>query len=133
MADPFTGLRFRMTVAVRHMGPDQFQLLEDVGASWDGGALRVPAGYVTDGYSVPRVFRRIMSRTGRSMVPAILHDALYTDDAEGGAHFTQSDADRLLLVAMRVAGYAWPIRNGAWLATRIGGRFMWRDGRGGAR
>jgi len=44
------------------------------------GEVRVPAGFITDGASIPWIFRRMFSPTGRYFGAAIIHDYILAKD-----------------------------------------------------
>jgi len=59
--------------------PTQWRLLEDLTVL----EYTIPAGFVTDGASIPRLFYPIFTPTGRYFKAAILHDyMLQFNDAE---------------------------------------------------
>lgn len=78
----------------------------------------VPAGYVSDGMSIPRLFWRLLSPPvdGRTLGPCIRHDWRY-----GAGEPSRAEADRLLREELIGNGYprrkAWCV----WLGVRIGG------------
>lgn len=59
--------------------------------------IRVPAGYVTDLASVPRLLWSVFPPHGRYAKAAIIHDWMY----ENGIR-TKKEADRIFLDAMKV-------------------------------
>ncbi len=85
-----------------------------------GRAVRVPAGFVTDLGSVPRIAWSVVPPIGRADGGYVLHDWLYQ---AGGV--TRAEADAVLYEAMRVAGVnrvlAWTI----WSGVRVGGWHAW--------
>lgn len=98
-----------------------FALLEPL--RW--GELTVPAGFESDGASVPRFFWRVVFPPGDAdaLRAAILHDYIYREHPEG---WTRGEADRLfrdVLIADGVPG--WRARL-AYYAVRIFGWRSWR-------
>jgi hypothetical protein len=63
----------------------------------------VPAGFLTDFASVPRVVVWLIPRFGRYTPAAVLHDWLVTEGISGGA-VTSRDADGLFRRALRELG-----------------------------
>lgn len=63
--------------------------------------LTVPAGFVTDFASVPRIPIAYELVGGRANKPAVLHDYLYTI---GGTELDRLYADDVLLAAMKADG-----------------------------
>lgn len=69
----------------------------ELGAPGSGLLIYVPAGYVTDGYSMPgRLLQLFQPHSARYLLPAILHDWLYDTGM-----VPRAVADRILLQAMR--------------------------------
>jgi hypothetical protein len=108
-------------VAVEQVDENRWRLLQRI--RYDDpaiGTIEVPAGYVTDFASVPRIAVWLIPRFGRYTVAAILHDRLLTD-CLGVGMVTARDADRLFREALREVGTP-PVRR--WL--------MWTGVRWGA-
>ena len=110
------------TGALRH-GRSEYRLTRpihyDVGQPGSGMSVQVPAGYVTDLYSLPgRILQRWQPDTARWALPAILHDWLYDVGRVG-----RESADRILLEAMRQLGVRPLQRLAVWSGVRLGG---WR-------
>ena len=94
-----------------------YTLLEDL--HW--GNITVPAGFESDGASVPRFFWRAVFPPGDSQAlrAAIIHDWIYREQPEGA---TRVDADKLfytILVADGVPKYRallayWGVRLFGW-------------------
>ena len=91
--------------------------------------LSVPAGFRSDGASVPRFFWRVVFPPGDALAlrAAILHDYVYRTHPEG---WSRADADRLFLAVMILDGV--PVRRAlmAWAGVRIGGGKAWEEGGG---
>ena len=68
--------------------------------------LTIPAGFITDGASIPRLLWPLFSPTGKHMRAAVLHDYLY---AQGASKLTRKAADQAFYDAMRASGVT-PIR-----------------------
>ncbi|MCW1921331.1 DUF1353 domain-containing protein [Luteolibacter arcticus] len=84
------------------------------------GAITVPAGFVTDGASIPRVFWSVLAQFGPWFGAAIIHDWLYS---ELNLRFTRLQSDDLFKEAMFNAGLDWPRREMIYRAVRwFGGR-----------
>jgi hypothetical protein len=106
-----TGLGMR--VERRLAAPLAFEM----GAAGSGLILYVPAGYVTDGYSMPGLaLQAFQPSSPRYLMPAILHDWLY----DAGL-VSRAMADLVLLQAMRAVGVPeWQCLP-VYLAVRAGG------------
>lgn len=80
----------------RLLAPIAFEL----GAPGSGLIIYVPAGYITDGYSLPGLaLQAFQPASARYLMPAILHDWLYDVGL-----VPRAMADRVLLHAMRAVG-----------------------------
>jgi hypothetical protein len=88
----------------------------------------VPAGFVTDFASIPRLFWTLVGHpAGRYAQAAVLHDFLYSSRA-----VPRGEADRIFREAMQVLGVpAWQ-RWAIWAGVRLGGRLAFQPQTGGA-
>jgi hypothetical protein len=83
------------------------------------GEIKVPAGFVTDGASIPRVFWNIFDPYGPYLKAAVVHDYLYSplnDD------YYRGEADCIFKEAMYNMGIGWPTRETIYRAVRLFGR-----------
>ena len=128
----------------------QFRLKSEFGAILeDGTVITVPAGYITDGMSIPRIFWSAVgapySQSG--LWAALIHDWLYDvyRDGDGlwymwpnqralefaaAAHrlgFSKRRVDQIFRDHLLVMGYSKPMAYAMWLAVKIGGRWRQRD------
>lgn len=92
--------------------PFAFYLTED-----NSDIIVVPAGFVTDLASVPRVFWSLMPPDGKYAKAAIIHDYLYDNGLR-----TKKQADLIFLDAMRVLNVPRWKRAILYLAVRLFGR-----------
>lgn len=76
----------------------------------------VPAGFVTDLASIPRLLRWVFTGHGKSREPAVVHDWLYHQ-----LHRPRKEADQVFREALKVAGMGWLARQTMYLAVRSGG------------
>lgn len=83
------------------------------------GWLTVPAGFLTDGASVPRIFWNIFSPTGSYFEAALTHDYLYSNVSKW--HIDRAMADKIFLDAMGEIGVGWLTRKTIYRAVRLGG------------
>lgn len=82
----------------------------------------IPAGFVTDGGSVPQFLWGIVSPWGRASKPFLLHDWLYhTQDR------SRLVSDAILLEAMEVVGVSWFQRLLIYRGVRLGGWVAWNE------
>lgn len=87
----------------------------------DGRAFTVPAGFITDLASIPRLFHSLIPVNGRHRAAAILHDWLFVEQP-----MTRAETDALFLRAMEEEGVRWSQRRVMWSAVRLGGWPAWR-------
>lgn len=88
-----------------------------------GKTVEVPAGFVTDGPSIPRLFWAIMPVWGSWARAGVIHDYLCCRIAMGrphGAVLTRRDADRAFNRAMRACGVGTISRTLLYIGVRIG-------------
>ncbi len=89
----------------------------EVGARGSGLFITVPAGYITDGYSMPgRLLQAKQPKGANYLLPAILHDWLYDVGT-----VPRDMCDRILLQAMRAVGVEKLHRFVVYRAVRLGG------------
>lgn len=84
----------------------------------------VPAGFVTDLASIPRLLWPLLPPQGRYAKAAILHDWLYAQGPTGDER-ARLDADRVFLEAMGVLGCPAAVRWLLYVSVRVfgGSRF----------
>lgn len=98
--------------------------------------ITVPAGFVTDLASIPRMASPVLPPDGPWTKAAVIHDALYY--CRGGQNtwhgrriisrarpYTRAEADDILREAMADRGVDTLRRNIIWAAVRAGGRRGW--------
>ena len=87
-----------------------------------GSIIEIPIGFVTDGASIPKIFRPVIgSPWGGLYVKATLpHDWLYYKKT-----FTRRKTDAIFLEAMKVLGVPFWKRRIMWLAVRLGAWISW--------
>ena len=99
----------------------RFELLTPlVYASATGRIITVPAGFVTDFASIPRLLWWRYPKSGKWNRAAVVHDFLY---AYNGC--TRAEADAIFKEALEVCGVGWRTRQQFWLAVRAGGWKPW--------
>lgn len=95
----------------------------------------VPAGFVTDLASIPRLVWSIYPPDGPWVKAAVVHDFLYDTQGDGcwwrtcgverNPPYSRREADRILLEGMADRGIGWLERHVIWLAVRLGGYAGW--------
>jgi hypothetical protein len=103
------------------------QLLNDVVIHIDGWPLIIPAGFLTDGASVPRFLWPIFPPFGRYNKASLLHDYLYHFGRICSTRVTRKQADDLFLDAMEVLGVSFPTRWAMWAGVRVGAFPAWNN------
>lgn len=126
--------RFLSPLDARHIGARRKMLLENlVYRDSRGRVFVVPAGFVSDGASVPRPLWVLYPPFGEAYEPAAwLHDYLYAnaesvlvDDVDGFRPVNRREADALLEEASDAAGFR---SSGSWIlhaGVRFGGWVPW--------
>lgn len=109
-------------VLVTPLDARRWRLVEPVCYAGNIDRFIVPAGYVTDFASVPRVAVWLVPAYGRYTAPAILHDYLITDCIPAG-RITSVDVDGLFRRAMRESGVPPVKRWLMWAGVRWGAAF----------
>lgn len=96
---------FTTPAIVEIVGENRWRLTEafeyHVGQYPSEDVIRVPAGFVTDLASIPRLLWPLLPPQGRYAKAAILHDWLYTQ-GRAGDEAARARADAIFLEAMRV-------------------------------
>lgn len=89
-----------------------------------GSMILVPAGFVTDFASIPRVLWVLLPPTGEYGRAAVIHDYLYRTPGKA----TRGQADSVFLEAMKAAGVGWFTRMTMYSAVRVGGGRSYKGG-----
>lgn len=102
-----------------------------VGMPEDQIWVYVPAGYLTDGASVPRPFWSLIPPWGRYGQAAVVHDFLvdqlfYYVKGEK-VTISRHHADRIFLEAMKVAGVGWFLRHLMYRSVSLWSRIKPKD------
>lgn len=105
---------------------DIITLLEDLTVIYNGKVLTVPAGFQSDGASVPQflwdsVSPQIDPRTLRG---AVVHDFLYRTTPR---NWTRKEADELFYDFIRADGLGWWRAQTAYLGVRLFGAKSWKE------
>lgn len=89
----------------------------------DGKYYRVPHGFVTDGASIPRIFRPVIGKPYNAdyVGAALLHDYLYRHKVG-----TRKDADHAFFLLLRRDGVRRLRARAMWAAVRAFGGLAWR-------
>jgi hypothetical protein len=87
-----------------------------------GTEVVVPAGFVTDFASTPRLMWSLLPPIGTYLQAAVVHDYLYWTQG-----CTRAQADRILLLAMEDNGVSAATRQIIYRGVRAGGDTPWTD------
>ena len=116
-------------VIVEYIDGHSWRLVEEF--SWfekdltsDGITIAVPAGFITDFASIPRVLWSWLPPQFFAK-PAILHDWLYYNGAVGDLKVTRAQADKVFRDALGETGVPWARRWLMWTGVRVGGGRAW--------
>lgn len=112
MAGSFTELDLRVDKEAGY-----FVLLRELAYISGGLNYQVPAWFKTDLASIPRPFRNMFSRTGKSMKPAVCHDHMYDTQWQ-----TRADCDKAFRDMLISEGMSNWKANIFYYGVRIGGR-----------
>lgn len=109
----------------------RWKLLESFAYFHDKGMwgtwIDVPAGFVTDFASIPRMFWSWLPKTGEYAKAAVVHDWLYfAGHVKGVGAIERSFADEVFRDAMADLGVPGLRRKLMWLAVRLGAGSTWR-------
>lgn len=85
------------------------------------GIIIVPAGFVTDLASIPRLFWNILPPFGKYTEAAVVHDWVYRQHL-----FPRATCDAILLEAMQLCGVNWISRQLIYRNVRAFGWAAWR-------
>jgi len=94
-----------------------------IGSKYSLDSINIPAGFITDFASIPRIFRVILPQWGKYGKAAVVHDYLYQHH---DTHNTRKFADQIFHDAMIVSGTKmWKVKIMYW-AVRLFGWLAWR-------
>jgi hypothetical protein len=89
----------------------------------DGRRLTIKVGFLTDLYSIPKLYQSLFSKTMLGIFAAIFHDACYKTDV---FLFKRKEADVLLREIMKFYGVRFHTRWLVYWAVRTGGWGTWQ-------
>jgi hypothetical protein len=100
---------------------DAWKLLEPFWFSWRGDCHppifeTVPCHFITDGLSIPRLYRWRFSASGPGFRAAIAHDWLYRQ-----AIVPRHVCDQVFRDGLEFCGVGWWERNVMWATLKVGG------------
>lgn len=89
--------------------------------------ITVPAGFITDYASVPRLPFAYWLAGGTARKAAVVHDFLYRQGGTLSPPVSRQQADAAFLEAMEVSGQPWLRRTAMWAAVRAFGWTAYPD------
>jgi hypothetical protein len=92
--------------------------------SHKGAEIIIPAGFLSDGLSIPKVFRGIFPQSPSWMACGQLHDYGYRKDFPHD--MTRKEVDLLFLYYMKMYGVGWLTRHTIYRAVRLGAMKNWK-------
>jgi hypothetical protein len=109
---------------------EHFILLKPFTVCADGMVITVPKGFVSDGASIPLVYRGELPAWGAGhSEAAIVHDYLYSDKSEGVENLKSIDrgkADKIFYAIMKHRRCHWWKARMMYTAVRLFGFTRWR-------
>ena len=101
-----------------------YTLLEELTVNWKGKVLTVPAGFKSDGASVPRFFWRSVFPPGdtRALRAAFAHDFIYRTHP---FEWSKAEADEMFYDLLREDGVKWFAAQKAYWGVRLFGGSSW--------
>lgn len=136
--DHMTGT-FRGLLTLEHLGGRRW-LVRDAFTyrTLAGWTITVPAGFITDGASVPRPLWWLYPPFGGDYdEAAVIHDFLYAKaelfEGDDDGHITRGEADAVLLEAMAAKGFRASGRRTIYAGVRAGGWRAWNKHRAAQR
>lgn len=104
-----------------------YTLLEELRITWRGKTLAVPAGFKSDGASVPRFFWRIVFPPGdaKALRAAFIHDFIYRTHPEG---WRKKEADLVFRELLLEAGVPRFRAEAAYAGVKFFGASAWKGG-----
>jgi len=91
----------------------------------DGGGrlIVIPERFLSDGFSIPKMWRGFFAKAPRYIMAAFCHDWLYKIQPD---KVTRKQADKIFLHWMKAYGVSRTRRNLMYWAVRAGSRKVWR-------
>jgi hypothetical protein len=101
-------------------------LKEELVVKWHGRMFVVPAGFESDGASVPRFLWNLISPqiAPETLRAAVAHDFLYREQVPG---WTRKDADEMFYDLIREDGLSWWRSKLAYTGVRLFGAGAWKE------
>lgn len=115
---------FLDTPTFRQAGERTWEMTKDLMYAGETQGFEIPAGFVTDFATVPRVLQWLVPTYGGYTRAAVLHDYLIEHElSRERPRLTSRDVDGLFRRVMREEGVPWPRRWVMWAAVRAAAPF----------
>lgn len=103
----------------------KYKLLEDF--TFDNGerVFLIPAGFITDGFSIPLLFKPLQYSTGKGVEIAVVHDYCYS--IQRPHDITRKNADTIFYKGLICLGMHPLKAKFMYLAVRLFGKKKWRE------
>lgn len=117
---------FMIVTTLKPFGDWDFYFVEGGSIRWKPNAgqkfqpVEVPAGFVTDLTSIPRVFWQVLRPEGRYAYAAAVHDYLYWEQTR-----SREEADQILKIAMEDSKVDPKLIDTVYVAVRAFGQAAW--------
>ena len=85
--------------------------------------ILIPAGFRTDGASIPLMLRPFFERYGKNTKAAVIHDFLYSKFNDTGIN--RELADKIFLFILKENGVSYRVRKVMYKAVRMFGEVFW--------
>ena len=85
--------------------------------------ILIPAGFRTDGASIPLMLRPFFERYGKNTEAAVIHDFLYSKFNDTGIN--RELADKIFLFILKETGVSYSVRKVMYKAVRMFGEVFW--------
>lgn len=106
-------------------GKHYWKVLKNYSITINGWWILIPQGFQTDLASIPKVLRSLISKDGRHIIAAVIHDLLYRLKAKRPFKMSRKFADAVFKNVMQQTYVNAFIYNTMWLGVRSGGWASW--------
>lgn len=119
------------TVLIHDNG--NIEVFDDFTITYGQWKIELPTGFISDGNSVPWLFRWLVPKFGKNTIAGIVHDWLYyrgdilVDNLP--QKITRRQADIVRLDLCRKCSVPFVQRAASYIGLRLGGFFAWRSHR----
>lgn len=112
-------------LSLRSLGDMRFQLIFEYIYKTKSYLILVPAGFITDFASIPKIFHSLILPYGKHTAASVIHDWLYSEKCY--YKFTRLEADRMFLEIMHENGVNFFQAYLMYIAVRIFGNKYFKN------